>query len=142
MAAQQLDELLMGKTWAFPQPLLRLGIRAGKRLVKLSRSSFKPELPFPLVSKKLKGLKGNSLLPSPPPPCYPYEKTNKSAYQQLVQVNLFSLCSDVVWPKIKINNKFLTMEKNENMRKPTALLTQQVYLYYISQQLYLVTRAL
>lgn len=87
-------------------------------------------------------MKGNSLLPSPSPPCCPYEKANKSAYQQIVQVNLLSPCSDVAWPKIKINNKFLTVEKNENMRKPTALLTQQVYLYYISQQLYLITGVL
>ncbi|KAM9605957.1 LOW QUALITY PROTEIN: O(6)-methylguanine-induced apoptosis 2 [Morphnus guianensis] len=92
-----------------------------------------------LKGSRLKGMKGNSLLPNPPPPCCPYEKANKSAYQQIVQVNLLSPCSDVAWPKIKINNKFLTMEKNENMRKPTALLTQQVYLYYISQQLYLIT---
>lgn len=56
-----------------------------------------------------------------------------------MQVNLLSPCSDVAWPEIKINNKFLTMEKNENMRKPTALLTQELYLYYISQQLYLIT---
>lgn len=87
-------------------------------------------------------MKGNSLFRSPPPPWYPYEKTNKSAYQQIVQVNLLSPCSDVAWPKIKINNKFLTMEKNENMRKPTALVTQQVYLYYISQQLYHLTGGL
>lgn len=87
-------------------------------------------------------MKGNSLLPSPPAPWYPHEKTNKSAYQRIVQVILLSPCSDVAWPKIKINNKFLTMEKNENIRKPTALLTQQVYLYYISQQLYLITGVL
>ncbi|XP_010080598.1 PREDICTED: O(6)-methylguanine-induced apoptosis 2, partial [Pterocles gutturalis] len=49
--------------------------------------------------------------------------------------------SDIAWPKIKIDNKFLTVEKNENLRKAVAALTQQVYLYYISQQLYLMTGA-
>lgn len=71
---QGISRNLMGKTWAFPQPIPGLGIGAGKRLVKVSSAAFKPESPAPLystlllVSKRLKDMKGNSLLPSPPPP--------------------------------------------------------------------------